>query len=248
MKRDSQQPLEVWTGTRASELPPASVRRCVSLPIRLPDGRTVAADAFTFDGLLDAREHLAIGLGDYKRVAVPLVRPHSQCLTGDVFGSARCDCGRQLEEAIDRICEVGGYVVYLRQEGRGIGLYNKLDAYALQEGGADTFEANRSLGFKDDERTYSVVCQMLRALGVDRIDLLTNSPDKVSQLRYSGVFVRRVRRTGLFATDENSAYLHAKASLAGHVLWPEDCSAPVVSARAPANVRRQSSAESARSG
>ena len=125
---------------------------------------------FTFPGLADGKEHLALGLGDPDAArGAPLVRPHSECLTGDVFGSARCDCGPQLREAVERITEAGGYLLYLRQEGRGIGLYAKLDAYALQDAGLDTYEANLALGHGEDERDYTAAAQMLRPSGVDRI-------------------------------------------------------------------------------
>ena len=114
---------------------------------------------------------------------MPLVRPHSECLTGDVFGSQRCDCGPQLREAVERIAEAGGYLLYLRQEGRGIGLYAKLDAYALQDTGLDTYEANVALGHGEDERSYLVAAQMLHALGVSRVALLSNNPDKARAAR-----------------------------------------------------------------
>ena len=162
-------------------VPDASVRRAVDLPLRLADGTSVPARLTTFHGLVDGREHVAIGLGsraydDARPVGVPLVRLHSECLTGDVLGSARCDCGPQLEEAIRRVSHAGGYLLYLRQEGRDIGLYNKIDAYALQDRGLDTYEANRALGVADDARDYTGAVQMLEALGVDRLDLLATNP------------------------------------------------------------------------
>lgn len=177
----------------------------------------------TFDGLGDGREHLVVALGDRALApapetrSVPLVRLHSECLTGDALGSLRCDCGPQLAEAVARIHEAGGYLVYLRQEGRGIGLYNKIDAYALQEDGLDTFEANEALGFGIDERTYAVAAQMLLALGVDRLDLLTNNPEKAAQLHSGGVRVDRCLPTALHLSPANARYLAAKAGR-GHLL------------------------------
>ena len=120
---------------------------------------------------------------------VPLVRLHSECLTGDVVGSTGCDCGPQLQETVGRLAEHGGVLLYLRQEGRGIGLYNKIDSYVLQDGGFDTFQANRLLGRGDDEREYGVAADMLRALNLCRVRLLTNNPDKVGQLRAHGIDV-----------------------------------------------------------
>jgi len=195
----------------------------VRLPLRLGGGAAVDGRVFTFDGLDDRLEHLVVALGD--RVldprpgtwSAPLVRLHSECLTGDVLGSLRCDCGPQLSEAAARIHEAGGYLVYLRQEGRGIGLYNKIDAYALQDDGLDTFEANEALGFGIDERTYGVAAQMLLGLGVDRVELLTNNPEKAAQLAAAGVQVERCLPTAVHLTPANGRYLAAKA-FRGHLL------------------------------
>src|SRR5688572_6954685 len=177
-------------------LPRASVRTQVLVPLKFHDGYTTTARVISFNGLVDSREHLAFGLGDWSHRpsspgAIPLVRPHSECLTGDVFGSQRCDCGPQLREAVERISDAGGYLLYLRQEGRGIGLYNKIDAYALQDTGLDTYEANLALGFGKDERTYTAAAQMLLALGVGELELLSNNPDKAEQLQAGGVRVSR---------------------------------------------------------
>jgi GTP cyclohydrolase II len=193
---------------------PAAVRTEVTLPLRFPDGFVTTARVFTFHGLVDAREHLAFGLGRLTDGRVPLVRPHSECLTGDVFGSQRCDCGPQLREAVERIADVGGYLLYLRQEGRGVGLYTKLDAYALQDTGLDTYEANLALGHREDERDYTVAAQMLSALGVERIALLSNNPDKTDQLNRLGVTVTECVPTGVYRSPANAGYLAAKAARA----------------------------------
>jgi GTP cyclohydrolase II len=203
-------------------LPGATMRTQVTVPLRLLDGYSATARMFSFHGLVDGREHVAFGLGDWAAAArrsagggvAPLVRLHSECLTGDIFGSERCDCGPQLREAIERISEAGGFLLYLRQEGRGIGLYSKLDAYALQDTGLDTFEANVALGHAEDERDYSAAAQMLDALGVPRIRLLTNNPDKADQLDRLGVKVAGVVPTGVFLSPANAGYLAAKASRA----------------------------------
>jgi GTP cyclohydrolase II len=147
-----------------------------------------------------------------------LVRLHSECLTGDAFGSERCDCGPQLREAVARISQVGGYLLYLRQEGRGIGLYSKVDAYALQEAGLDTYEANLALGFAEDERDYTVAAQMLLGLGVERLDLLSNNPDKSAQLEAAGIRVERSVPTGRHLSSVNGRYLAAKAGRGRHRL------------------------------
>jgi GTP cyclohydrolase II len=203
-------------------LPTATIRTQVSVPLRFTDGYTTAARVFSFDGLVDGLEHLAFGLGDRAaalsggRGPEPLVRPHSECLTGDVFGSQRCDCGPQLREAVERIADSGGFLLYLRQEGRGIGLYAKLEAYALQDTGLDTYEANLALGHGEDERSYLVAAQMLQALGVSRIALLTNNPDKARQLRRFGVTVAALVPTGVHLSAANARYLETKARRGAH--------------------------------
>jgi GTP cyclohydrolase II len=206
-------------------LPTATIRTEVSLPLRFADGYTTSARAFSFDGLVDGEESLAFGLGDRaasptsgERGAPPLVRPHSECLTGDVFGSQRCDCGPQLREAVERIADAGGFVLYLRQEGRGIGLYAKLAAYRLQDEGLDTYEANRALGHREDERSYLVAAQMLQALGVSRIALLSNNPDKARQLRRFGMTVTTQVSTGVHLSAANARYLATKAGTGAHSL------------------------------
>ena len=195
----------------SSSVVPATVRRQVRLPLGV--GGSYEAEVFTFDGLCDGGEHLALALGDHAGGpgSVPLVRLHSECLTGDVLGSRRCDCGPQLSEAVARIAATGGYLLYLRQEGRGIGLYNKLDAYALQDAGLDTFEANVALGFEEDERDYTAAAQMLLGLGVEELDLLSNNPDKAAQLEAAGVRVNRRVATGVHLSTDNGRYLAAKA-------------------------------------
>ncbi|MFB9696082.1 GTP cyclohydrolase II [Amorphoplanes digitatis] len=201
-------------------MPKATVRTRVTVPLRYADGYTTTAQVLTFDGLVDGGEHLALGLGDWERAlsAAPLVRPHSECLTGDVFGSQRCDCGPQLREAVERIAETGGLLLYLRQEGRGIGLYAKLDAYALQDAGLDTYEANVALGRGEDERDYTAAAQMLLALGADRIRLLSNNPDKAAQLEARGVRIAERIPTGVHLSSANLRYLSTKASHTSHTL------------------------------
>ena len=194
----------------------ATIRRCIPLPLRFADGYTTSANVFSFTALADGEQHLALGLGRLDATTTPLVRPHSECLTGDVFGSQRCDCGRQLREAVEQIAAHGGYVLYLRQEGRGIGLYEKLDAYALQDAGMDTYDANVALGHRADERDYTPAAQMLHALGAPRIRLLSNNPDKFSQLAKLDIVIEEQVATGVHVTDANAAYLATKAQRGGH--------------------------------
>jgi len=209
-----------------TEAPKAVVRTEVTVPMGFADGYRTRARVITFDGLVDGREHLALGLGDWQRslarAAVggraPLVRPHSECLTGDVFGSQRCDCGPQLREAVERVTDSGGLLLYLRQEGRGIGLYPKLDAYALQDAGLDTYEANLALGHGEDERDYTAAAQMLLALGADRIRLLSNNPDKAEQLTAHGVTITERIPTGVHVSADNVRYLASKATHTAHTI------------------------------
>lgn len=194
-----------------TSLSAATVRTRVTVPLSFGDGYKVTADLATFRGLADGQEHVAVILGEPHAGRPPLVRLHSECLTGDVFGSARCDCGPQLREAVERIADRGGVLLYLRQEGRGIGLYNKLDAYAIQDQGLDTYEANVALGFPEDARDYTAAAQMLAALGISELDLLSNNPDKAAQLRALSLTVTQHVPTGVFTTAHNIRYLHAKA-------------------------------------
>ncbi|WP_313620601.1 GTP cyclohydrolase II [Achromobacter sp.] len=198
----------------AAQLPEASIRATVRLPIRLADGSEALALAYSFHGLADGRDHLALKFGEPG--AKPLVRLHSECMTGDVFGSLRCDCGPQLQEALRLMSQEGGYLLYLRQEGRGIGLYSKLDAYKLQEQGHDTYTANLKLGHGLDDRDYTPAAQMLRALGVDDLELLTNNPDKRTQLEHMGIRVSGCRLTGVYPNEHNKGYLRAKALRTQH--------------------------------
>lgn len=200
------------------DFPAATPRARVRVPLRFQDGYGVDAELVTFHGLTDGQEHLAVVLGDPAPGTTPLVRLHSECLTGDVFGSARCDCGPQLREAVERIADRGGVLLYLRQEGRGIGLYNKLDAYALQDQGLDTYAANTALGLPEDARDYTAAAQMLTALGITSLDLLSNNPDKADQLRGLGIDVHDRVPTGVFTTPHNVRYLRAKVLQTHHTL------------------------------
>jgi 3,4-dihydroxy 2-butanone 4-phosphate synthase/GTP cyclohydrolase II len=152
------------------------------------------------------------------RFSIPLVRLHSECLTGDLFHSKRCDCGSQLKEALIRINKEGGVLIYLRQEGRGIGLINKLKAYQLQDGGKDTYEANVHLGFEEDAREYSTAAYILKDLGIQKFRLLTNNPQKILAFEHSTLEV--VERIPLIIRPNsfNELYLSAKKQKKGHLL------------------------------
>ncbi|WBU53204.1 GTP cyclohydrolase II [Paracoccus sp. SCSIO 75233] len=166
-----------------------------------------------------AAEHYAVEIGDPPRDSAPLVRLHSACFTGDVLGSLKCDCGPQLHTALARMGEVGeGVLLYLNQEGRGIGLANKMRAYALQNQGFDTVEANHRLGFEDDERDFRIGAGLLREMGFSRVRLMTNNPRKVTMLATHGIEV--VERVPLVLPTNrfNRAYLATKAAKSGHIL------------------------------
>ena len=170
-----------------------------------------------FDGESKEKENLALVMGDIDEGEV-LVRLHSECFTGDVLHSMRCDCGEQLELAMERIAtERKGMIIYLRQEGRGIGLVNKLKAYNLQDDGLDTVEANIALGFDAELRDYSGATSILKALGVEKIKLMTNNPAKVEELAKDGVDVRMVEHKTT-PNKENKEYLDTKANKMNHEL------------------------------
>lgn len=170
---------------------------------------------------VDHKEHVALVRGDVFGIESVPTRIHSECLTGDVLGSLRCDCRDQLERALSQLgAAPRGVLLYLRQEGRGIGLINKIRAYRLQEQGLDTVEANLALGFRDDERDYSVAAGMLRLLGVRSVALLTNNPDKVRQLSHAGVDVAERVPHFIAPCEHNRAYLETKVRRSGH-LMPE---------------------------
>ena len=176
--------------------------------------------AIGYKNELDGSEHVAIIKGNPENLKEPvLVRMHSECLTGDAFGSLRCDCRPQLEAALSRISEEGeGVVVYLRQEGRGIGLVNKLKAYNLQDGGLDTVEANEKLGFPADLRNYGVGAQILTDLGINRLKLLTNNPRKIAGLGGYGLQVESRVPLVICPGDHNAAYLEVKREKLGHLI------------------------------
>ena len=170
-------------------------------------------------------DHVALTLGDMAGPDPVLVRVHSECLTGDVLGSLRCDCGPQLDAALRAISERGwGALLYLRQEGRGIGLHAKIQAYRLQDGGADTLDANLKLGLPADARDYAIAAQMLQAIGVEKVALLTNNPDKVSQLEGYGISIAERVSLIVGIGDENVGYLRTKGERMGHVIAQDDLS------------------------
>jgi GTP cyclohydrolase II len=184
---------------------------------KLPVEGLDATQIIAFRDSGTGEEHVALLVGAFGG-RPPLVRLHSECLTGDVFGSLKCDCGPQLKEALRLIGTAGGGVLlYLRQEGRGIGLANKLRAYALQDRGLDTIEANLRLGFADDERGYGVAAAMLRSLGAEEVRLLTNNPNKVAGLESAGIRVVERVAHHMPTNPHNADYVATKKAKSGHL-------------------------------
>ncbi len=162
------------------------------------------------------KEHLAIFTKEFKTLDVPIVRVHSECLTGDAIGSVKCDCGEQLAYAQKLIAKEGGMIIYHRQEGRNIGLLNKVNAYALQDTGLDTVTANHQLGFKTDERTYEEVEFILKHFGISKLKLLTNNPKKIESLKDIDIVERMPIK--IKSNPYNEAYLNVKKTKMGHIL------------------------------
>ena len=191
-----------------------SIAAETKLPTKYGDFRIII-----FKNEVDHKEHLMIVKGDVRGKSDVLMRIHSECLTGDVFGSHRCDCGEQLENALRSIAEQGeGIVIYMRQEGRGIGLTNKIKAYTLQDEGYDTVEANVKLGFPPDMREYSLAAQMLRELDVKSVKLLTNNPEKKEDLERWGITVTKRVPIVIKANSINAKYLNTKKEKMRHML------------------------------
>ena len=201
-----------------SSLPQAVLEYATTCDLPTP-WATFRVHAFT--EAATGTEHLALTLGEVGDGTPVLARMHSECLTGDALFSQRCDCGAQLEAALKKIAEEGrGVLLYLRQEGRGIGLVNKLRAYHLQDGGADTVEANQALGFLPDQRNYSLVVPMLAHLGITSLRLMTNNPRKINALTVLGVNVTERIALLVERTAFNTRYLDTKAAKLGHLIAP----------------------------
>ena len=197
------------------------VERVAEREIESRTGGTFKAIVYRND--IDGHEHMALVAGDISGSEPVSVRVHSQCLTGDVLGSTRCDCGDQLELAMERIASEGrGAIVYMNQEGRGIGLANKIRAYALQDAGRDTVEANLELGFKEDLRDYGITAQIIKDLGIREVNLLTNNPQKVEGLELYGVRVAQRTRIQAPPHRDNIEYLRTKRAKLGHLLDPAE--------------------------
>jgi GTP cyclohydrolase II len=216
--------LWVVTGDSAAGIEPSAISAAIAAPVativaraKLPLDNLPPNQMVAFRDPASGEEHVALVIGAFGGEP-PLVRLHSECLTGDVFGSLKCDCGPQLKEALHILGrEGGGVLLYLRQEGRGIGLANKLRAYALQDRGLDTVDANRRLGFADDERNYGMAAAMLRALGLDRVRLLTNNPNKMSGLEHQGIEVVERVAHHMPTNPHNADYIATKRKRSGHL-------------------------------
>ena len=213
------QPVVSCDAGQALALPGLAARLAVSSRARLPLALAPDTEVVAFRAADGGPEHLALVIGDPPRGRPVLARLHSACLTGDILGSLKCDCGPQLHAALTAIAANphGGILLYLQQEGRGIGLLNKLRAYALQDQGFDTVDANTRLGFAPDERDFSLAATMLKALGVAEVELLTNNPDKVAGLIAHGLAATR-RPHSLPANPHNAHYLATKRDRQGHQL------------------------------
>ena len=193
----------------------------ISITAKLPLAAAPDAKIVMFRQTANREEHFAIVIGQINSHAAPMVRLHSQCMTGDILGSLKCDCGPQLQTALAQMQAAGGGVLlYLAQEGRDIGLLNKIRAYALQDAGFDTVDANHKLGFETDERVFSPAAAMLKALGLSTIRLMTNNPDKVSQLAKYGVVVKERIGLSLPTNPHNHDYMQAKRDRTGHLIDP----------------------------
>jgi GTP cyclohydrolase II len=180
-----------------------------------------------YTNTVDNKEHLALCMGDPDGVDPVLVRIHSECFTGDVLGSRRCDCGEQLDRAMAMVARAGtGVVLYLRQEGRGIGLLEKLRAYNLQDEGFDTVDANLMLGHEADGRDYSLAALMLQDLGVRAVRLMTNNPEKINALEVAGIDVRERISLEVAANADNAGYLLTKAQRMNHLLQIKSAGCP----------------------
>ena len=186
----------------------------VVLPTKFGDFKMAA-----FSDEIEKKEYIAVFKGDLRGKEDVLVRLHSECLTGDIFGSKRCDCGDQLHKSLESINEKGeGLLIYLRQEGRGIGIYNKLKAYNLQDQGHDTVEANHLLGFKDDLRDFAVAAQIIKDFDIKSIEILTNNPKKIESLEKYGIDVKKRIDSETEPTAENKKYLETKRDKMGHYI------------------------------
>ena len=166
----------------------------------------------------DNQEHLAIMSEDFKNIDIPYVRVHSECLTGDALGSLKCDCQNQLNSSLDFIAKEGGLVIYHRQEGRNIGLLNKVNAYCLQDKGRNTIQANLELGFKEDERNYRIVKHIFNDLDIKRIKLITNNPEKIEYIKDLGVEIVERIPAITEVNEHNKDYLDTKKDQMGHML------------------------------